>query len=103
LAAGWIIFQRDPSMLPSADENAHSVNGKVTVLTDASVTITPADTASSSVTISLFPLPKIVTTVINGQTGRTLQLGDNVGVSGVVTAAGKSTATMILLAPILPQ
>ena len=96
-----IAFPRDPSLVPTKEETQSSVSGVVSAITAGSVTIAPQ--SGAPVTIVLNSSTKIYTTVIEGQAGRPLAVGEHVGATGVATVGGKTTATMILIAPNLAK
>lgn len=96
-----IAFPRDPSLVPTKEEVENSVSGTVSAVTADAVTVTPA--SGAPVSIALTSSTKLYTTVIEGQSGRALAVGERVGVTGLTTVGGKTTATMILIAPDLTK
>jgi len=97
-AAAAIAFVRDPSLVLTQAQVAQTVNGIVTAISSTTVTVNPA--SGTPVVLTLDPSTKIVTTVLGGQQGRNLAIGDSVSAGGITTKNGTSIAYMILLSPI---
>lgn len=98
--ASSLAFARDRSLEPSSYEANLSLAGVVTKLTDTDVTVTSADVSVSPVTIALDASTKILAIVTSGQQGKSLSEGITVVASGLETAGGKTTATMITISAV---
>lgn len=101
-AAVSLAFSRDEALSLTAEDNNRILSGIVVEVTDSEVVIVPADETLSPVSVAITADTLIASTVLAGQTGRSLAQDDIVVARGVSSTDGRTTAKAIVIAPPLP-
>jgi len=90
-----LAFARDSALSLTQVETAQSITGNVTAVGSSTVTVTPYGSATP-VVVTFASTTKVVATVVGGEAGYPVALGNHVVVSGVTFVDDKVVAKLIV-------